>query len=540
MKTLRNFIVTGGLLRSNGDEAQVGDTVKIYTYDEVEITGVIQFPIAEVNCGKDRSYIIEYEGDTVRVCDIVDGGVVLDCCALLDIRIDELDELMPDFGPADDIDLQQIFRGVQGLSGDRPLFVASGFTADASPNERSIFGISRDGAGFDLLEVNYTPPEGDGVRDPSWMFWRGRFYIAYTAGNFGGVDYVGIAVSDDFLNWTHLANAPTDTGAGGASWAPEWFVEGDRIWITFSRNTDGGDWHIWQIEATDIENFSTWTSPVLVSGTDVLPGAEIDSHIIKWDGAYLLACRSYGTNGAKVFRSTTSPVSGYSLISRPGDDRTMEGMSLVNMGGGKLRLYFIDSPGGVPNQAYMDSFDGGVTFGSVVATTGTFVTSHMTVLSFLAPDQAAAITPRRTDEENDSVYVPADGSGNGKYGKILDTFVLTAVGGGSPVLTPFTFDRETFELPVVADTTTHYVEMEFFWQGYRSYHKFGAAITQIAGVDTFVNGHAPLVADSNIESLLTVAIPNWADNTGITVNITNSANNGVSIPVTVLITFRPL
>lgn len=92
MKILRNFVVTGGLLRSNGDQAQVGDTVRLFKLDGSDFEGIIKFPISPVNCGNDRSYIIEYENeDIIRVCDLEDGGVVLDCCVLLQERLDALE-----------------------------------------------------------------------------------------------------------------------------------------------------------------------------------------------------------------------------------------------------------------------------------------------------------------------------------------------------------------------------------------------------------------------------------------------------------------
>lgn len=98
MKILRNFVVTGGLHRSDGSEAQVGDSVRLYPYDGDPFIGVIKNPISPFNCGVDRSYIIEYDLDIlIRPCDLQDTGEVLDCCALLNEKIDNLNYLsVPD------------------------------------------------------------------------------------------------------------------------------------------------------------------------------------------------------------------------------------------------------------------------------------------------------------------------------------------------------------------------------------------------------------------------------------------------------------
>lgn len=91
MKILRNFVVTGGLLRSNGDQAQVGDTVRLYPYEGESFLATIE-AVAPVNCGADRAYAIEYNLDVVlRVCDLQDRGDVLDCCALLEERVEVLE-----------------------------------------------------------------------------------------------------------------------------------------------------------------------------------------------------------------------------------------------------------------------------------------------------------------------------------------------------------------------------------------------------------------------------------------------------------------
>lgn len=91
MKTLRNFVVTGGLLRSNGDQAQVGDTVRLYPYEGDSFLGTI-VAVAPVNCGRDRAYAIEYDLDVVfRACDLQDMGDVLDCCGLLEERVEAIE-----------------------------------------------------------------------------------------------------------------------------------------------------------------------------------------------------------------------------------------------------------------------------------------------------------------------------------------------------------------------------------------------------------------------------------------------------------------
>lgn len=93
---LYNLVISGGLQRPNGNEAQVGDTVRLYL-DTVAnpdfpetIQGVIENPIAKVNCGQDRSYVIEYDEEfTVRVCDVLDS-MIIDPISLLREEVDSI------------------------------------------------------------------------------------------------------------------------------------------------------------------------------------------------------------------------------------------------------------------------------------------------------------------------------------------------------------------------------------------------------------------------------------------------------------------
>lgn len=91
MKIVRNVIISGGLLRSDGSPAVVGDSVRIYLEDGNDI--VVQITaVSEVNCSYDRIYSFSYNYPTIiRACDVVDGGEVLDCCGVLSARMDILE-----------------------------------------------------------------------------------------------------------------------------------------------------------------------------------------------------------------------------------------------------------------------------------------------------------------------------------------------------------------------------------------------------------------------------------------------------------------
>lgn len=92
MKTLKGYVVDDRLYVSDtGPEAGVGDQIKMFLDQEANpsfpefIFGVIEHPIARVNCDSATSYSIEYDEDTLngaaaflRAADIVDATVSSD------------------------------------------------------------------------------------------------------------------------------------------------------------------------------------------------------------------------------------------------------------------------------------------------------------------------------------------------------------------------------------------------------------------------------------------------------------------------------
>jgi hypothetical protein len=177
----------------------------------------------------------------------------------------------------------------------------------------------------------------------------------------------------------------------------------------------------------------------------------------------------------------------------------MEGGSLVNMGNGVLRLQFIDAPGSDPIvQAYMDSVDGGLTFGAVENSVGLTDIPHMTVRSYLSPSVAGAITHRRTDAENDGRY-------DSRYTpKPIEQIVHAPSAGVTPTTTDFTFDRTDLGLDVFPDYYRAVLDIGVFWQGPRSHYRFVSG-GQIY-LDGFINANTAEVFNVNPENLLNASV----------------------------------
>lgn len=240
---------------------------------------------------------------------------------------------------------------------------------------------SADGTEFQPLRLSaYRPPSGL-MRDPSiFRHTDGYYYVTYTTVDGANI---GFARSSDRINWTYLgfwpvpfccaflpgtgdgtgsASPPGSSGSAGFSdgpslspfttkaWAPEWFVDGDRVNVILSMSTGGG-FVPYLMTALD-PSLRLWSPPVPLAGI----GADhIDTTVVKVGSTY----HAFTKNETKkvvehaVAPSVTGP---YSFVP-PGDwGSFVEGPAVVQLPDGAWRIYLDAYTEG--KYLYSDSTDG--------------------------------------------------------------------------------------------------------------------------------------------------------------------------------------
>ncbi|CAM3154306.1 glycoside hydrolase family 43 protein [Prescottella defluvii] len=258
--------------------------------------------------------------------------------------------------------------------------------SNASDRDMDVF---ESGDGTQFLPVQtpaYRPPSGL-VRDPSiFRNTDGLYYITYTTG--GGAN-IGFARSTDRINWTPMGNYPvpfccaflpgTGDGTGSASlqgssdflgssgsagsadgpslspfvtkaWAPEWFVDGDRVHVILSMSTGGG-FVPYLMTALD-PSLQSWSLPVPLAGI----GADhIDTTVVKVGSTYHAFTKNESTK--VIEHAVASSVAGpYSFVP-PGNWGTLvEGPAVVQLPNGAWRIYLDAYTEG--KYLYSDSTDG--------------------------------------------------------------------------------------------------------------------------------------------------------------------------------------
>ncbi len=244
---------------------------------------------------------------------------------------------------------------------------------------------STDGSAFgSVRDAAFRPPSGL-IRDPSiFRHSDGQYYVAYTTG--GGAN-IGFARSSNRVDWTPMGNYPVPlccaflpgtgdgtgsagppglTGSAGSSdgpslspfttkaWAPEWFVDGDRVNLILSMSTGGG-FVPYLMTALD-PSLTQWSFPLPIAG---LGADRIDTTVVK-AGAVYHAFTKNETN--KVLEHAIAPtLAGPYTFVPPGDwGALVEGPAVVQLPNGHWRIYFDAYTEG--KYFYSDSADGLLTW----------------------------------------------------------------------------------------------------------------------------------------------------------------------------------
>lgn len=201
-----------------------------------------------------------------------------------------------------------------GSSGAAPLAWRTTMVAFSNVSDRDLDVYeSEDGTGFQppLRLSAYRPPSGV-VRDPSiFRHTDGFYYLTYTT--IDGAN-IGFARSSDRMDWKFLgawpvpfccaflpgtgdgtgsASPPGSSGSAGFSdgpslspfttkaWAPEWFVDGDRVNVILSMSTGGG--FVPYLMTALEPSLRLWSPPVPLAGI----GADhIDTTVVKVGSTY--------------------------------------------------------------------------------------------------------------------------------------------------------------------------------------------------------------------------------------------------------------
>lgn len=207
--------------------------------------------------------------------------------------------------------------------------------------------------------INYTPPAGNALRDPSLVFYRGRYLLCHTAGNFGGVNYFSVLTSPDAKTWTHLVDVSmASIGNVRWTWAPEWFLDDNgslHVLVSASTTEQITIKHtIYELHPLDPNDLRYWSTPAPITGPVAFPPwtesdtwvGTYDPYVVKRGNAYWLFFFNVRSSTIELARSTdalTGPYEPQRTNNWQGIGTYKEGPSVLYLGGGRWRMIYADA-----------------------------------------------------------------------------------------------------------------------------------------------------------------------------------------------------
>lgn len=211
-----------------------------------------------------------------------------------------------------------------------------------SQSERLHYAVSSDGINFGHPYIRDND-KGETVRDPSCVYVNGQVYFCWTrpteagGGAFGRTDTIGMAQ----LNPTtgDIVRRIITPGVPGTLrlWAPDFYLEGERLHIIFSVKTSTQDFRPYEIHSTgDYADPSSWSTPTALG---IASYGGIDHHIIKDDaGMYHDLSADGSIISERHSKTLVGGWSGRTTVDR--NWRYLEAPASYRLANGQWRVFF--------------------------------------------------------------------------------------------------------------------------------------------------------------------------------------------------------
>ena len=275
--------------------------------------------------------------------------------------------------------------------------VSASWLSDAGgasdPGQALYIGTSTDATNFtDALASQWVPdaPDGRVVRDPSLIFNPddGYWWVAYTHEHWSiNSTAFGVMRSKDGRHWDHVHEVDmTAIGSVDFVFAPEFFLDdapapGGGLHVIVGVSLTGSSaFEMYEVHPTN-STLTAWSTPVKLTWTPPeppgAPTSNLDGMVFKKDGVYHLwfTDRSVAPWVNELWKSPslTGPYAADPnfVDTWQGNGGTVEAPYRMSLGGKIERLYFDQIGWGGGAGQYIESTDGGLTWGSIQSVTRT-------------------------------------------------------------------------------------------------------------------------------------------------------------------------
>lgn len=210
--------------------------------------------------------------------------------------------------------------------------------------------VSVDGKDFSLIDLDPILIPGSGnQRDPSILKYNDIYWLVHTNST---NSYFTLLSSTNLKDWTAVTNVSLSAISGlNLVWAPNWFVDKETdgsIHVFVSCSTGGltTNFQLYELHPTDLVGLSTWSSPMIISGTS-LRANMIDPYCVKKGDYYNIFYKDDDSDYVEYMRST-SLTSGYVKIgvtNWAGWSSPREAPCLIKIDSSTWRMYLNEHSG---------------------------------------------------------------------------------------------------------------------------------------------------------------------------------------------------
>ncbi|CAN5327447.1 hypothetical protein BH09VER1_BH09VER1_49010 [soil metagenome] len=186
--------------------------------------------------------------------------------------------------------------------------------------------------------ANVFAPSSGNLRDPSIIYYNGAWWVCFTAGGFGSVNYFSVITSTDLQHWTAVTNVSMSaaTASVNSVWAPEWYYDGTGLpYVIVAVKGSAATFGLYYVQATS-SSLTGWSSPTALTGPS-WPTLTIDPYLLKEGSTYYLYFKDDTTKNIKVATSS-APFSGFTIQSQA-IVANGEGACVIKLADGTFRMY---------------------------------------------------------------------------------------------------------------------------------------------------------------------------------------------------------
>lgn len=201
-----------------------------------------------------------------------------------------------------------------------------------SPDGKTLFGGDNNPV--------YVPADGGGLRDPSILYRNDRWYVAYTSMDGRNKDFAIASSSTGHPgSWSLLTRVSVAAAPGLVkAWAPELVVDGNDVYVFFSRITSANVGDMYYVKAANAA-LTAWSTPVAVTFANE-PVSYIDGVPVSGtDGRWYL----FYSTGNSIDRAASDTITGPWRTDRSGNwagwGSGIEGPAVLK-DGDTYRMYF--------------------------------------------------------------------------------------------------------------------------------------------------------------------------------------------------------